>query len=117
MANKRDLKKQIKRVCEDLATECMFAADYIRGVDAETMYGIIGKIAALQDNALSHASFAFDKVPGDYESKREYHNARAAYFNKAYTSFRKKFSGHVDDIVKEMNAALPTEVKEANKKA
>lgn len=117
MANKRDLKKLIRRICEDLATECMFAADYIKGVDAETMYGIVGKIASLQDNALSHASFAFDKVPSDFDSVRAYHSARTAYFRKAYDSLRDKFNAHVEDIVKEMNAALPAEVKEANKKS
>ena len=45
MANKRDLKKKVKLICEDLATECMFAADYVKGVDANEMYGIVGKIA------------------------------------------------------------------------
>ena len=117
MANKRDLKKQIKIICEDIATECMFAADYVKDVDAETMYGIVGKIANLHQTALSHASFAFDKVPADFESMREYHKARASYFKKAYSSLRDKFNSHVQDIVKKMNAALPAQVKEANKKA
>ena len=67
--------------------------------------------------ALSHASFAFDKVPADFESMREYHKARASYFKKAYSSLRDKFNSHVQDIVKKMNAALPAQVKEANKKA
>ena len=61
MANKRDLKKKVKLICEDLATECMFAADYVKGVDANEMYGIVGKIATLQENALNRISFSFDK--------------------------------------------------------
>jgi hypothetical protein len=72
MANKRVLKKQVKLVCEDLATECMFAADYIDGVEAEAMYGIVGKIANLQSTALTHISFAFDKTPKDFENRKEY---------------------------------------------
>ncbi len=102
MANKRDLKKKVKLICEDLATECMFAADYVKGVDANEMYGIVGKIATLQENALNRISFSFDKTP---------------YFKKAYDSFREKFNNHMQDVVKEMNGALPQEVKDANKKA
>lgn len=117
MANKRDLKKQVKLVCEDLATECMFAADYVKGVDANEMYGIVGKIATLQENALNRISFSFDKTPSDFDNMHDYHKARKDYFKKAYGSFREKFSTHVNEIVKDMNAALPQEVKDANKNA
>lgn len=117
MANKRDLKKKVKLICEDLATECMFAADYVKGVDANEMYGIVGKIATLQENALNRISFSFDKTPSVFNNRHDYHKAKKAYFKKAYDSFREKFNNHMQDVVKEMNGALPQEVKDANKKA
>lgn len=117
MANKRDLKKVINNVCADLATECLIAARYVQGVEPEKMDAVVGKLADLQAGALASISFAFDKVPSDFENLREYHKAKSAYFRKAYNSLREKFSDRVQEIVKEMNAALPAEVKEANKKA
>lgn len=116
MANKRDLKKQIRYMCGDLATECLIAADYVKGVDGNEMRRIVGEIAALQENAIAHASFSFDKVPGDFASRNEYNRARTVYFKKAFASFREKFNLRIQEIVKQMNAALPKEVKEANKK-
>ena len=32
MANKRDLKKQISYICGDIATECLIAAEYVKGI-------------------------------------------------------------------------------------
>lgn len=117
MANKRDLKKVINNVCADIATECLIAAKYVKGVEPEKMDEIVGKLADLQAGALSSISFAFDKVPSEFENMREYNKAKSAYFRKAYNSLREKFSARIHEIVKEMNATLPAEVKDANKKS
>ena len=37
MANKRELKKEIKYVCGDLAAECLLAKNFVKGVDAKAM--------------------------------------------------------------------------------
>lgn len=116
MANKRELKKLIRYMCGDIATECLIAADYVKGVDPKEMRRIVGEIAALQENAIQHISFSFDKVPSDFANLHEYNKARSAYFKKAYASFRDKFNARIQEVVKEMNAALPQEVKDANRK-
>ncbi len=117
MANKRDLKKEIKYVCGDLAAECLLAKNYVKGVDAKAMKEIITKIADLQISALNNVTFVFDKLPKDFESGAAYRKARAEYFKKAFSSLREKFYDKVNALVKEMNAALPQEVKDNNKKA
>ena len=101
MANKRDLKKQISYICGDIATECLIAAEYVKGINKDEMKNV---------------SFAFDKVPGDFSSRNEYKKARAAYFKKAFAAHREKFNTRIQEIVKEMNAALPQEAKDANKR-
>ncbi len=116
MANKRDLKKQVRYICGDLAAECLIAGEYVDGVDRNAMRAIVGKIAALQQNALEHCSFSFDKVPSDFDSRKEYRSARKDYFKKAFGTLREKFNARVLEIVKEMNAAVPREVKGANRK-
>lgn len=116
MANKRELKKEIQYVCGDLAAECLLAKNFVKGVDANAMKEIIGKIADLQVSALGHVSFSFDRLPHDFESGHAYRKARREYFKTAYKSLREKFYDKVNALVKEMNAALPQEVKDNNKK-
>ena len=110
MANKRDLKKQVKYICGDLATECMLAAEYVKGVVPAEMHKIVAEIASLQTSALASATFGFDKTEAEFESK-------AAYNKKAFAALREKFNNKVQEIVKQMNAALPQAVKDANKAA
>ncbi len=114
MANKRSLKKAVRNVCADIATECLIAAQYIKGVEPEKMDAIIQKLAELQSSALSSLSFGFDKIPSDFMNLKKYKDAKEVYFKKAYASFKQKFSSHINNIVTEMNAALPAEVKHAN---
>lgn len=116
MANKRDLKKEIQYVCGDIAAECLIAKNFVKGVDAEKLNDVVGKVADLQISALEAASFSFDKLPKDFENGAAYHKARYSYFRKAYTALREKFYNKVNELVKEMNAAIPQEVKENNKK-
>jgi|GEM_PF-3799960 len=66
---------------------------------------------------LNNVTFVFDKLPKDFESGAAYRKARAEYFKKAFSSLREKFYDKVNALVKEMNAALPQEVKDNNKKA
>lgn len=117
MANKRDLKKQIRNICGGLATECVLATEFAPGIDKEKMNEIIGKIAGLQENTLSRTSFSFDKSIRDYDNRHEFIVAKKAYYHKAYNKLVKDFNDTVEEIVKEMNAALPQEVKDANKAA
>lgn len=115
MANKRDLKKQIKYICGDLATECIMAAEYVAGVDGKVMRQIVVDIALLQENALQNTSFSFDKIPSDFANRKEYNAAREKYYRTAFKVFHEKFMTRIQDIVKSMNAALPDSVKENNK--
>ena len=115
MANKRQLKKQIKYVCGDLATELLIASHALKGFDRQEVSRIVGHIAELQQGALKHASFAFDKSHKSFESCADYNKARAAYNRQAFKKLTDEFNEKVAAIVKEMNAAMPQAVKDANK--
>lgn len=117
MANKRQLKKQVKCVCGDLAGECIVARDLIPGVDFKSMNEIIYQIADLQAATLDRATFCFDKSKKEFGSLHEYKVARDKYFAAAYTKLMDDFKNSVQAIVKEMNALLPQAQKDANKKA
>jgi hypothetical protein len=117
MAKKRNLKKEIQYVCGDLAAECLLSKNFVKGVDANAMSDIITKVADLQISAVNNVTFCYDKFPRDFEHRGAYRKARRIYYHKAYNSLREKFYEKVNELVKEMNAALPQEVKDNNKKA
>lgn len=111
MANKRNLKKQVKYLCGDMASECILAIELAHDIDKEKMEDAIGQIAKLQFSTIEHITFSFDKSPRDFTSKKEYRQARNEYFKKAYCSIVKEFNTKVDEILKIMNSALPSNKK------
>lgn len=117
MANKRILKKQISRVCGDLAAETVIAAHCVEGMDTEKVHKIVNEIAALQVEALDRVSFSFDKSHRDFPSEHEYRKARKKYNAEAFATLKKDFGKAVETIVKAMNEALPEECKKANVEA
>ncbi len=116
MANKRDLKKQIKYVCGEIALECIMTREFVEGADAKTLNDLVLRTAELQSNSLKNATFAFDKTPGDFESKAVYNHAANQYFKKAYTHFYDQFNAQVQEIVNALNKAIPAAQRELNKK-
>ncbi len=111
MANKRGLKRQIKGICGELAAECVMAMHVIPDIDSDKMHDVIASIANLQCASLRHATFGFDKSPRDFESAHDYKSAKYVYFKKAYGALVQEFNQKVEEIVKNMNAALPSHKK------
>ena len=115
MANKRQLKKQIRYICGDHAGECILARQLMPNADKEKLNQAVVEIAELQEESLANATFAFDKAPRDFESLKEYNHAKHVYYHTAYEQLVKHFNDRVQDIVKLMNEAMPAAQKEANK--
>ena len=115
MANKRDLKNQIKFICGDIACECIMARNFIPGVDTEKMNNNIYEVASLQTSTLKRVSFAYDKVVADFENKKAYQKAKSKYFADAYKKLHSDFKDGINAIVKAMNDSLSKEQKEAQK--
>lgn len=115
MSSIRKFKKQVRYACGDLAAETLVASYYINGFAREDANRIICDVAALQSDTLAKCKFFFDKVCRDYDNEAEYRRARRAYFKAAFATLHKNFRERMEQIVKEMNKALPTEAKEANK--
>lgn len=107
MANKRILKKQINYACIDMGANCIVASALRPGVDETAINAVLDKIASLQTKTLKNINIAFDKAPRDFDSINEYKKERRQYFAKAYASLRENFNKEVEEIVKDMNAALP----------
>lgn len=120
MTSKRELKKYIHAVCGDLAAELLIARAVNPGFDEAKVQAIIAKIATLQVNALAHANFSFDRSEAEAKAKadgEDYRKAKREYNKKAYAKLIEQFSDGVDEIVKDMNEAMPPEVREEHKEA
>ncbi len=107
MANKRNLKKQIRNICGDLAAECAMAIQFVPMVDKEKMSEIISRVAGLQENTLARVSFSFDKSVRDFANNHEYIKAKKAYNKIAYRKLVADFNNTVEKVVDDMNAAVP----------
>lgn len=117
MANKRNLKKQIRYACGDLAGEIILAGQMVAGMEKEKVSEIINDIASLQVESLRHVSFSFDRSASDFGNKAQYRHARSKYNKEAFRRLHDDFRSRIEDIVKSMNAALPQAQKDANKEA
>lgn len=116
MANKRTLKKQIRRVCGEIAAEAVIAYHSIPEVNSEAAGQIVGDVFELQCGSLSRVSFVFDKSRSDFENDAAYRAARRRYNAAAFAKLRTDFTEGVSKALKELNAAIPEEVRQANKK-
>ncbi len=112
MASKRNLKKQIRNICGDLAAECAMAIQYAPMVDEEKMSDIISRVAGLQENTLARVSFSFDKSERDFDNRHQYIQAKKAYYKVAYCKLVADFNNAVEKMVDDMNAAMPKAPKE-----
>ncbi len=115
MANKRELKQMIRRACGDVAVEAIMADNYLEGSDTQALRQIVLKAAMLQQSFLAHTTFDFDKARRDYDNKAEYNKARHDYYAKAYRTLRSDFVKELQQLVTELNAAIPAAVREAVK--
>lgn len=115
--NKRILKKEIRTICGALAGECVIAKITVPGICSKTLDEIIYKLADTQESALALINFDFPQAAKSFASKKEYADARHAYYKAGFAKLKADFNSRIDAIVKEMNAALPAAQKEANKEA
>lgn len=114
--NKRTLKKEIRLICGALAGECVITKITVPGVNAEALNEIIYDIADLQTNALRMVNITFPRSESSFDSHKEYSDEKHRYFRAAFRKLKTDFNNHVEKIIKAMNAVLPQEQKDANRK-
>lgn len=117
MANKRDLKKFIRNTCGALALDMILARESFPQIDRKAVHDVVVDAARLQGKTLRRVNFSYDLAPESFEDYTTYKKARAAYYRKAYATLLNDFNEEIGAIVKQMNAALPDEVRKSIKEA
>lgn len=100
MANKRNLKKRIHRVCGEAAIDVLFNLPY------EIANKMVLELAELQSQSLANATFSFDRSHKDFADKREYNKARTQYNKTAFRKLNSDFKNNLQAIVDEINKSL-----------
>lgn len=113
MASKRQLKKEIRMVCGDIAGCCLFSEAAMKA-DKAKIGEIIVKVAVLQEETIREISFSFDKTLSDFDSAHQYNEAKSKYNRLAFATLKKQLSEKINEVVTELNALIPQESKEAN---
>lgn len=90
-----------------MAAETIIAAELIKGYDKAKVNEILKKVMEFQAGTLSKIKFAFDKVPGDFETKAAFNKAKHNYYKKAYRKLAEEIQANAKAIVDEMNSAMP----------
>lgn len=112
MATKRTLKKNISRICGAIAADAMLAAHLDANVDRKKIEDVVRRLAALQEGARAKVTFWYDKTPRDFGGdKAAYNKARRTYFRQAFDQLRADFNKEAMDIIKELNEAVPADVR------
>ena len=112
MANKRQLKRYIRDVSGTMAMEIIMAREAFPEIDRKTVHDLVLKIARFQSEYLRAVGILYDRTPRDFENRHEYNKAKRVYFHTAFKHFEEKFLVDYAALVKEMNAALPDEVRQ-----
>lgn len=111
MANKRELKKFIRNACGAMASEILIARSIFPSITRKNVYDIVRKIASLQAMTLRLVSVSYDKTPDAFEDIRAYRADKRSYYKLAYKKLLENFDAKLLEIIKDMNAALPEDVR------
>lgn len=111
MANKRQLKKNIHRACNDVAFACFITECSVMDINEEALGNLLCQVDQLESKSVKNITFSFDKTPCDFENKKEYHKARRAYYAAAYKKLCAEFTQHLQKIVDELNKHLAVQAK------
>ena len=107
MANKRQLKKEIRYICGEVAAECALAKYLVEDVNKDVLNDSLRDVAALQEETLSRVNVNFDKVPKNFDSLKAYNITKKNFMDKAFKSLTDDFNKRVQEIIDKMNSALP----------
>lgn len=111
--NKRDFKKAVEALGASVCNEMMVIYYDVEGVDKDAISDAIGKVLGAVGAAKSNANIFFDKGVRAFNDHKQYSEAKHDFFRLLFTKIRKDFSDELAAALKEFNAAIPADKKEA----
>lgn len=106
ITNKRQIKKYINRVCEDVAQEVLPTAVYAKAITNEEAENILTELSYLQSKSLSRLNISFDKAAETFDKVQSFKTAKTAYYRQAYNKLIDDFNNEVKKLLSPLNKAI-----------
>lgn len=104
MANKRDLKKNIKNICGEIAAEAIFACYAYENIDVAKMNDMVIALADLQQDSIVKVSVSYDKNIKSFNGdKKAYQKAKSQYYQSCFKTLISQFNDTLKQVLAEMN--------------
>ena len=117
MTNKRNFKKYADEIGASVINEMMVAYYNAEGADRKAIADAVGKVLGAIEDAKNKANTFFGRDTKSFEDHKAYAVAKRNFFRALFNNIETEFSEKVNEAVKQFNAALPAEYKEAQKAA
>lgn len=117
MPNKREFKKFVDALGASVVEEMMIAYYNAKGVDKQALSRAVGTVLDAIDDAKNKANVYFDRGAKSFDDAKEYSREKRKFFKALFHKIASEFNEEVQGAIKTFNAALPAEVKEAQKKS
>lgn len=117
MANKRQFKKNVDLLGAKLCETMMTAYVNIPEIDKKAVGEAVGKVLETVETAQKNANTFFDRGVKAFPDHAQYRKAKAAFFKALWKRIHKDFNEGVDASLKLFNAAIPENVRTAQKEA
>lgn len=108
MANKREFKKYINTVCNNIISDMTFAAYSIEGANVQGIDEAVIEMLRAGSAAVMKSNIKYDKTRRAFANEREYRAARDRFFHEMYKKINREFSASIEAALKKFNAALPS---------
>lgn len=115
MANKREFKKYVNTVCDNIISEMTYASYVNEGADVQAIDDAVVEVLRAGGDALLKSNVKYDKSARAFDNEHDYHVARDRFFHEMFRKINKEFVAAIEGALKKFNSALPAEVKAAQK--
>ncbi|MCC8117395.1 MAG: hypothetical protein LIP09_01415 [Bacteroidales bacterium] len=105
ITSKRDLKKHIDRIEDEVVQVVVPAAVYAGLLTEEKATELLSKLAGLTQQAKERLSINFDKSPDAFDSHQAFKLARTQYFKAAYNKALSEYEAEVQKLIDPINEA------------
>lgn len=115
MANKREFKKYINTVCDNLISDMTYAAYTVEGADKAAIDDAIIGLLKAGAEAVMKSNVKYDKTRRAFDNEHAYIMEKEKFFKALYNKVNKEFAAAVSEAIKKFNAAIPENVKDSQK--
>lgn len=115
MANKRDFKKFVDALGATIIEKMMVAYYNCDGANTQAISDAAGKVLNAMEGAKTNSNIFFERGVRSFADHKEYSKAKRAFFKALFHKIVTDFDAQISEALKEFNAAIPAEVKAAQK--